>query len=165
MRSIFLVGFMACGKTTVGPLLAAGLGLPFTDLDQLIESKRHLTIAEIIGQQGEEEFRQLETAMLREVIETAPGVIAPGGGAITRSENRVLMATAGTVVWLDAPFDLCWERIRQDKVERPLARNEEGARARYKSRLPLYHEASRRVAVAAEMTPAEIAARIIEVVP
>jgi shikimate kinase len=162
MKPIFLVGFMACGKTTVGPLLAVRSGLPFTDLDLVIESKRKLTIAEIIGREGEEAFRQLETATLREVIATTPGVIAPGGGAITRPENRVLMATAGTVVWLDAPFELCWERIRQDKVVRPLARDEEAARSRYESRLPLYRQASLRIAVAAVTTPEEIADHIIE---
>ena len=161
MGSIFLVGFMACGKTTVGPLLAARLELPFTDLDHLIESRNLSTIAEIIGRDGEESFRQLETATLREVIDDRPGVIAPGGGAITRAENRLLMATAGLVVWLDAPFELCWERIREDRVVRPLASDVEAARARYEARLPLYQTATLQIPVTAGMAPAEIVAQIL----
>lgn len=162
MKSLFLVGFMASGKTTVGPVLAARRGVPFTDLDRLIEAESGTTIATIIGRDGEESFRRLETATLRRVIATSPGVIAPGGGAITRAENRELMADHGTVIWLDAPFELCWERIGADKVVRPLASDESSARARYEQRQPLYREARLRIPITAGLSPDDIARMIIE---
>ena len=162
MKSLFLVGFMASGKTTVGPVLAARLGVPFTDLDRLIEAESGTTIATIIGREGEESFRRLETATLRAVIAAAPGVIAPGGGAITRVENRELMAGHGTVIWLDAPFELCWDRIGSDKVVRPIASDEASARARYEHRQPLYREARLRIPITAELSPDDIARLIIE---
>jgi shikimate kinase len=162
MKSLFLVGFMASGKTTVGPVLAAQLGVPFTDLDRLIEEENGSTIATIIGRDGEESFRRLETATLRAAIEKTPGVIAPGGGAITRGENRQLMADHGTLIWLDAPFELCWERIGGDKVVRPLASDEASARARYEQRRPLYQEAPLWIPVTAGLSPDEIATTIIQ---
>ncbi len=161
-RPIFLVGFMASGKSTVGPLLAARLGMPFIDLDQRIEAKTGSIIADIIARQGEESFRRIETERLREALQEAPVVVAPGGGAITRPENRELMAKAGITIWIDAPFQLCWERIGQDKVVRPLAIDEPSARARYDQRLPLYRQSRLRVPVEAVTTPEEITDRIIE---
>src|SRR5687767_7202506 len=138
---IFLLGFMASGKSTVGPVLAARLGLEFIDLDLLIEAKAGCAIAELIERDGEEQFREIETQTLREAVSRGAAVIAPGGGAITREENRELMSRLGITVWLDAPFDLCWRRIRKDGATRPLAPNEATARARYESRLALYQQA------------------------
>jgi shikimate kinase len=161
-RPIFLVGFMASGKSTVGPLLAARLGIPFIDLDQQIEAKTGSIIADIIARQGEDSFRLIETERLREALLEAPVVIAPGGGAITRPENRELMAKAGITIWIDAPFQLCWERIGQDTVVRPLAIDEPSARARYEQRLPLYCQSRLRVPVEAVTTPEDITDRIIE---
>jgi shikimate kinase len=159
---IFLVGFMACGKSTVGPLLAAKLNRAFIDLDPMIEAKAGCTIAELIARSDEERFRQIETETLHDVAQGNPAVIAPGGGAITRAENRQLMSQLGITVWLDAPFDLCWRRIEHDQVVRPLAPNEETARARYDQRLPLYRQASIRIAVNQSLSPDEIAETIIE---
>src|SRR5262245_24339132 len=85
---IFLVGFMASGKSTIGPRLAAALGRSFVDIDPLIEARTKSTIAELIASEGEDHFRQIETEILRETAEGELAVIAPGGGAITRAENR-----------------------------------------------------------------------------
>jgi shikimate kinase len=159
---IFLIGFMACGKSTVGPALAAKLDRPFIDLDPLIEAKVGCTIAELIAREGEERFRQLETETLREAAQNRRAIIAPGGGAITRAENRQLMSQLGITVWLDAPFDLCWRRIGQDATVRPLAPNEESARARYEQRLPLYQQASIRVAISQSQSPDNISEAIIK---
>ena len=158
---IFLIGFMASGKSTVGPVLAAKLGRPFLDLDRLIEAHAGCTIAELIQRDGEEAFRQLETATLRQTIQGAAAVIAPGGGAITRAENRTLMQDAGTILWLDAPFALCWQRIQADGATRPLAPDEASARARYEQRLPLYQSAHLHIAIAAGQTADEIAAACV----
>lgn len=160
--SIFLVGFMACGKTTVGPALAARLGCRFVDLDPLIVAKAGCSIAELIDREGEERFRQLETETLRETARGEFAVIAPGGGAITRRENRELMKAFGLTVWLDAPFELCWRRIGQDEIVRPLAPDEATARRRYEARLPLYQQADLCVAINESHSPEEIAAAIVE---
>ncbi len=155
--AIFLVGFMACGKSTVGPVLAARLQRPFVDLDRRIEARAHCTISELIQRAGEEHFRQLETQALAEAAQAAPAVIAPGGGAITRAANRALMQTSGVLVWLDAPFELCWQRIQHDGVTRPLALDEASARARYEARLPLYQAAPIHIAIHAAQSADEIA--------
>lgn len=159
-KTIFLVGFMACGKTTVGAALAARLNRQFVDLDPLIVAKAGCSIAELIARDGEQRFRQMETETLRETAQNASWVIAPGGGAITRSENRAVMEASGLMVWLDAPFELCWRRIQQDAAVRPLAANESAARERYEQRLPLYGRAAIRVTIHEAQTPEEIAARI-----
>ncbi len=159
--AIFLVGFMASGKTTVGAALASKLGRRFVDLDPLIVAKAGCSIAELIAREGEERFRQLETETLREVVASEAAIIAPGGGAITRNENRAVMNQFGLTVWLDAPFELCWQRIKQDVVVRPLAATEDAARERYEQRLPLYQQASVRVSTAESQSPDDIAEAIL----
>jgi shikimate kinase len=160
--AIFLLGFMASGKSTVGPVLAAKLGLEFIDLDLLIEAKVGCAIAELINRDGEERFREIETQTLREAVSQGPAIIAPGGGAITREENRELMARLGVTVWLDSPFDLCWQRIRKDGATRPLAPDESTARARYEGRLALYRQSAIRIPINEYHSPDVISERIID---
>lgn len=155
---IFLVGFMASGKSTVGPILAERLQRPFIDLDRLIEAQARCTIFDLIQRKGEEHFRQLETQTLAATAHGEVAVIAPGGGAITRAENRALMQQNGLVIWLNAPFELCWQRIQQDGVTRPLAPDEATARARYEQRLPLYQSAALHIAIHPAQSAAEIVA-------
>ncbi len=159
--AIFLVGFMASGKTTVGAALASKLDRRFIDLDERIVAKAGCSIGELIAREGEERFRQLETETLREAALREIAVIAPGGGAITRSENRDVMNQFGLMVWLDAPFALCWQRIKQDAVVRPLAATEDAARERYEQRLPLYQQYGVRVAITETQTPETIADAIL----
>jgi shikimate kinase len=152
---------MASGKSTVGPLLAANLGRPFIDLDRLIEAQAGCTIATLIQRAGEEAFRQLETASLQKAIQNELAVIAPGGGAITRAENCALMQKAGAIIWLDAPFALCWQRIQADGATRPLAPDETSARARYEQRRPLYQAAGIHLPIEPGQSAAEIAAACV----
>ena len=159
--TIFLVGFMASGKSTVGPLLAVKFNCPFIDLDRLIEIESNCSIAELITREGEDIFRQIEREALRKAVSGTPAVIAPGGGAITVAENRQLMSQSGIAIWLDAPFELCWERIQQDVSGRPLAPNEKAARERYQNRLPLYQHATIRITIRETQTPSEIVESII----
>lgn len=159
--AIFLLGFMASGKSTVGPVLAAKLGLEFIDLDLLIEAKAGCAIAELIKREGEERFREIETRTLREAVSRGAAVIAPGGGAIMREENRELMSRLGITVWLDALFDLCWRRIRKDGATRPLAPDEATARARYESRLALYRQAAIHIPINESQTPDDISETIV----
>lgn len=158
--AIFLVGFMASGKTTVGAALASLLDRRFIDLDEWIVTRAGCSISDLIAREGEERFRQMETEALREAAGSS-AVIAPGGGAITRGENREVMTQAGVMIWLDAPFELCWQRIQQDEVVRPLAATEKVARERYMQRLPLYQQASLRIAINSHQTPEEIAKAIL----
>lgn len=161
-RSIFLVGFMACGKSTVGRALAATLSLPFVDLDQVIEARIGCTIGEFLARVGEERFREIETECLRECVGSAPRVVALGGGAFTRAINREIVAAGGVSVWLDAPFEVCWRRLTGDATVRPLAPNEEVAQERYEARRALYGLAEIRVAVGEHQSPADIARIILQ---
>jgi shikimate kinase len=137
---IIITGFMGSGKTTVARSLAHILGRELVDLDQVIAEQEGRTAKDIIEQDGEYSFREIETDSLREVLERfLPGVIALGGGAWTLDRNRNLIDNAGGItVWLDAPFDLCWERIHSSEGGRPLARDEGQARLLYAERRPLY---------------------------
>lgn len=156
---------MASGKSTVGPVLAANLQRPFIDLDRRIEAHAQCTIFELIQRAGEEHFRQLETQTLAETARAAPAIIAPGGGAITRAANRALMQDSGVLIWLDAPFELCWQRIQQDGVTRPLAPDEATARARYEQRLPLYQAAAIHIPIQPAQPAAEIVAECLRQLP
>lgn len=160
-RRIFLVGFMGCGKSTVGPVLADKLGLPFIDNDQVIEARIDSTIADLIAREGEPRFREIETECLRQAASSSGAVIALGGGAFTQEINRQIIAESGLSVWLDAPFELCWKRITEDAIVRPLAPNEETARARYASRLEIYKLADLHIAVDESQTAKEIAEMIL----
>src|SRR6185295_9378263 len=120
---VIITGFMASGKTTVARALAFKLGCQNIDLDQFITDRTGRTPKEIIEQDGESAFREVETNSLREALASEPtGVIALGGGAWTVLRNRELIAERDALtVWLDAPFELCWQRIETAGSERPLA--------------------------------------------
>ena len=97
---IFLIGFMASGKTTVGRLLAERLEWAFVDLDKLIEDGAGRTVADIFAAEGEAGFRKRETEALREVAQRRKTVVATGGGAPCREENLTAMLGAARVFWL-----------------------------------------------------------------
>jgi shikimate kinase len=146
-RRIVIVGFMGCGKTTVGRALAQRMGCDMIDLDSFITEREGRTPAEIIEEDGEPAFRQKETRALRDALKMdgAP-VIALGGGAWTIEANRALAAQHDCLsVWLDAPFELCWERITSSGDTRPLAPDRESARKLYDSRRSGYQLAKLRV--------------------
>ena len=158
---IYLVGFMGCGKTTVGSELAAELGYVFVDLDDLVIASAGMTIAELIERRGEPEFRAIETRELTQISSGQKTVIALGGGAYVSAENREIVEGTGISVWLDAPFELCWERIVADTVIRPLAPGREIAEARFESRRDVYSQSAVRVRVEASKSVRELAREII----
>jgi shikimate kinase len=133
---IVIVGFMACGKTTVAGGLARRLGCEWIDLDSYITSRVHRSPAEIIEQAGERQFREIETKALQEVLKDGNArVIALGGGAWTVETNREMVAENGCLtVWLDIPFETCWERITSSGTRRPLAPDRATARLLFESR-------------------------------
>jgi len=102
-KPLVLIGFMATGKSTVGRILAAELGLRFIDLDAAVEKSAGLSVADIFRSQGEAGFRRLESQALSESLESPNTVIATGGGAACQEDNLAAMLAKGFVVALSAP--------------------------------------------------------------
>ena len=146
---IYLAGFMGSGKTTVGRALADRLGWDFVDIDAEVEAAAQLTITEIFANQGEAEFRRLETEMLRHLTKKVergtPVVVALGGGAFVQPGNFEILEPKGVSIWIDCPFEVLADRIASDAPNRPLARDPESLRALYDARLPGYLKADHRV--------------------
>ena len=143
-RAVFLVGFMASGKSSVGPELARRLGWEFVDLDTRIESRLGKTIPEIFRESGEPGFRLVETAALQDLLTRSlhrDSVVALGGGAFVQEKNPELLRHWPTV-FLDAPVDELWRRSLSDGVERPLRHDREQFARLHAERLPFYREAS-----------------------
>jgi shikimate kinase len=163
-QSIVLTGFMGAGKTAVGAALARQLNCEAIDLDKLIAGREKRSAAEIIVEDGEAHFRSMETNALREVLErNMPCVISLGGGAWGLSENRVLINEHGCLtIWLDASFELCWQRITRDKEARPMAGSRSRARRLYDERRPLYQLAQLRVNVNLKRSAFKVATEIVE---
>ena len=119
MGNIFLVGLMGAGKTTIGKLLAKRLKKTFLDTDHEIEQRTGVKIPLIFELEGEAGFRDRETALIRELTQRQDIVLATGGGAVLREENRNALVQCGTVVYLNAKIDDLWQRTQHDK-NRPL---------------------------------------------
>ncbi len=117
---IFLYGPVGAGKSTVGKILARNLNLPFVDSDQVIETNAGMTIFEVMAQHGEQACRDLETAALKQIINYKESVIALGGGALLREENRSLVEDNGRVIFLMAGLATLHGRLRSDSNQRPL---------------------------------------------
>ena len=147
---LYLVGFMGCGKTTVGQALAARLGWPFCDVDERIEKAEGTTISRIFEERGEPEFRRIESEAIltcvRDIERGHPAVVALGGGAFAQENNRALLAANGVTVWLDCPFEVVKRRVALAE-HRPLARDEEKFAALYEARRAFYQQADYRVAI------------------
>ena len=163
MRSIFLCGFMGCGKSTIGKLLAEMLKCEFYDMDEYIVQKEKMQIPEIFAEKGERYFRETETAVIKE-LSTANGVIACGGGAMLKKENAEIASENGIVVYIESEFETCYGRISGDK-NRPIVMNntKEELNFIYDSRIPLYKENST-VTVSGNGTPKDIAEAIVGII-
>lgn len=159
-RRIVILGFMACGKTTVGEELARQLNCGFVDLDAFISGREGRLAADIITQDGEASFRELETLALRDVLhDRQVHVIALGGGTWTIPANRTIVALYDCLtVWLDTSFDTCWQRIESGKTARPLAPDRETAKRLFAERCDSYALAERRI----EVEAADSAERVVE---
>jgi shikimate kinase len=113
-RLIFLIGYRGSGKSTVGRLLASRLGWAFVDADAVLEERAGKTIREIFADEGEPDFRALESAILNDLCKRTETVIATGGGVMLRPENRALLRQHGFVAWLTAGAGTLWDRIQSD---------------------------------------------------
>lgn len=120
MRPIFLIGYMGCGKTTLGRALAGATGLELIDLDEYIEQKAGMTIDRIFGEHGEEAFRAMEREALAAVATREDVIIACGGGTPCRDGMMDLMNSAGLTVWLRASLPVLHRRLCEGRATRPL---------------------------------------------
>lgn len=121
-KPIFLIGYMASGKTTLGDALSAATGRCFVDLDQYIEQTAGKTVAQIFADHGEAAFRQMETQALATLadIRDEALIIACGGGTPCFGNNMDIMNAVGVTVWLVAPTDVIIRRLLLDRSSRPL---------------------------------------------
>ncbi|MEX2372402.1 MAG: bifunctional shikimate kinase/3-dehydroquinate synthase, partial [Dehalococcoidia bacterium] len=113
-RQIVLVGLSGVGKTRVGRLLAARLGWPFIDTDDLVTEREGSTPAELIPERGEPAFRDIEAKVIAEAVTREPAVIATGGGAFQRADNRRALGKRGYIAYLDATPTEIARRLRDD---------------------------------------------------
>ena len=162
---IALIGLPGSGKSTVAPLLAAGLGLESVDLDQEIERQAGRPIPAILEEQGEERFRDLESRVLDQVLNAREGlVLACGGGVLGRAPNREALKARARVVWLAVDPPTAAARLGPEAAGgRPLLRGdslEERLLALLRSRGGEYAAAADLVVETAGLLPAEIAGRI-----
>lgn len=123
--NLVLIGMMGCGKSTCGRLLARRMDREFVDTDVLIEERQGRTISDIFAQEGEGYFRDLESAVAKELSQKSDLVIATGGGIILREENVAALRENGFVVWLNRPADQIFDRVSM--ADRPLAQDGKAA--------------------------------------
>jgi shikimate kinase len=123
--NIILIGFMGCGKSSVGIKLSYRLKRTIIDTDKWIEKKQQTTVSEIFAREGEAAFRQMETDCLKELIETAKGqIISVGGGLPMKEENHELLKKLGRVIYLKITPEAVYERLKGDTT-RPLLQVED----------------------------------------
>lgn len=145
-KNLVLVGFMGCGKSCIGRRLAEKLNYPLQDTDDIIEDQQQRKISDIFAADGEPVFRDMETAVLRDLIaaKTHKNVISTGGGIVTTPGNIDLLKQLGYVIWLDARVETVLERTSRN-TNRPLLQTddpEQTIRTLSDQRRPLYTAAS-----------------------
>jgi shikimate kinase len=164
--SLFLVGMMGAGKTTVGQALAQRLKYRFFDTDTLIERVAGTDIPQFFATQGEEKFRQLETQILAQLSAQLRSVISTGGGIVLKPENWGYLRH-GIVVWLDVPPEVLYDRLKTDDT-RPLLKTEnplETLQTLCDRRQHLYAQADLQVNLTGAESPEQVADRVLTQLP
>lgn len=171
--NIYLIGMMGVGKTTVGKLLAEQFNYRFLDTDSLIETLakkkkyKKYCINDIFEEEGETNFRDLETQVLAQVSPYTRSVISTGGGIVVKRQNWSYLHY-GLIIWLDAPVDLLAQRLAEDDT-RPLLRKEKNIELKLQSlleqRQPLYSQADLHILIENNKTPEDIVTEIITQIP
>jgi shikimate kinase len=163
--NLYLVGMMGVGKTTVGKLLAEEIGYRFVDTDEVIVKAAGKSINEIFAENGEAEFRQLESDVLAQVCAYTKLVIATGGGIVMQQHNWSYLHH-GLIVWLDVPVQIILQRLAEDDT-RPLLQDDPESKLRslLEQRQPMYSQADLHITINAAETPEEIATRILATIP
>lgn len=148
MKPIFLIGYMGCGKSTLGRNVARMTGLQFVDLDNFIETRFHASVNEIFATRGEDGFRKLERMMLEEIAEFEDVIVACGGGTPCFFDNMDIMNAAGTTVFLNASLPKLHTRLMRGRHKRPLIAGMDADQLRefivkaLGKRMPFYSQAS-----------------------
>lgn len=163
--NIVLIGFMGTGKTVVSKLLAEQLGWSLIDTDELIVKKAGKTISQIFAEDGENVFRQLESDILVDLQHISNHIISTGGGIILKAENRQLLKIIGKVILLEASPQTIIERLKDDS-SRPLLQGNSAEKLErienlLEIRKSLYTECADLVIDTSELSPEEIAGRIV----
>jgi len=122
-RNLILVGLMGAGKSSVGRIVAHQLGIPFVDSDAEIEKVSRMSISELFAAYGEEEFRALESRVMKRLLKNGPRVVSTGGGAFINDRTRKHIKRGGVSIWLKADIDVLWERVSK-RDTRPLLKTE-----------------------------------------
>lgn len=161
--TIFLCGFMGCGKTTVGEILAEKLHLPLIDTDAYIVEQEEKSIPDIFAQEGEPYFRKIEAEAIRQLC-TQEAVISCGGGAMLNPDSAAYARKNGAVVLLDESFGVCYERIKDD-TNRPIVQRSTPAELEelFQKRAGIYRAHASHV-IAGGGSPEEMAERIVAAV-
>lgn len=141
---IYLVGFMLAGKSTVARSLGQRLGWRVEDVDERIEARERMSVAQIFASRGEAHFRMVEREVVRALLPPRNVVVATGGGTFVDPENRAAMNEDGFSVWLDVPFDVVLKRLPPDG-RRPLAASRSGMEMLYATRRAAYQLAHLRL--------------------
>ena len=124
-KKLFLVGFMATGKTTIGKKISSKLNIPFFDSDKELEFYFNISINDFFKAHGEDKFRQIEEKIILDKIESNNMngfVMSLGGGAYLNKNVRQLIDSVGISIWLNGNIDIIYNRIKNSKNERPLAK-------------------------------------------
>jgi shikimate kinase len=140
MKSVFLCGFMGCGKSTVGLALAPLLGMKYLDMDSYIENLAGESVQDIFKFHGESRFRSFEHTAAREISKMGGLVVATGGGAVLSDANAAAFKSCGMIVLIDVPFEIITARLEYDTT-RPLLQSPDKIsvmRSLYDMRMPLY---------------------------
>lgn len=163
---IFLIGYRGTGKTAVARELAGQLGFHWVDADDLIEQMTGKTIAAIFADEGEAAFREWEARVVTAVVRKRRTVVALGGGAVLREDNREAICAAGAVVWLTASVDTILERVAADSTTASRRPNLTAAGGRTEIedvlaiRAPYYRQCATLVVDTEGKTSAEVAEEI-----
>lgn len=163
-NNIILIGFMGCGKSTIGRLLSEKTGYEFMDTDLEIEQREGRTISSIFEKEGEEYFRNLETQVVEELLTKEKGmIVSVGGGLPVRSKNREILLQLGTVIYLKTKPETIYERVKED-TGRPLLQTEDPKKRikeMMQDREEKYREASHYNLWTDEKNPEEIMEEIL----
>ncbi|TAE54673.1 MAG: shikimate kinase [Nostocales cyanobacterium] len=164
--NLYLIGMMGAGKSTIGRLLAKELGYGFVDTDDVIVKAAGKSINQIFAEEGETEFRQLESSILSQLCAYTKLTIATGGGIVLKQENWSYLHH-GLIVWLDVPVRILLQRLAEDQT-RPLLQDpdpEAKLRSLLEQRQPLYSQADLHIPITEIETPEEIKTRIVSAIP
>ncbi len=171
-KSIVLVGLPGSGKSTLGQLLAQQLGLPFIDLDAVIETEAGSSIAQLFAQKGEPYFRELESALLKKVLQgPVPVVLATGGGAPCFYDNMAYIRMHTRSVYLNVPWPLLAQRLAKQPGKRPLLQGLTAAdftdalKEKFGWRIPYYQQAQLHLQIAEEQSVEYLVEQLLQKLP